>query len=44
MKKKVAILLTGQLRTFDDDNVIKSWNKFIQKYDIDVFGCFWENR
>lgn len=44
IKKKVVLLLTGQLRTFDDPVVIKSWTKFFEEYDVTTFVCCWDNR
>ena len=41
---KIALLLTGQLRTFDHELVIKSWKKFTNEYNVEIFGCFWTNR
>jgi len=41
---KIALLLTGQLRTFDHELVKKSWKKFMDEYDVEIFGCFWSNR
>lgn len=43
-KKKLALLLTGELRTFDNDYVIKSWKKFFDKYDVDIFISCWTHR
>lgn len=43
-KKKIALLVTGQLRTFDDPIVVKSWEKFFQQYDVTTFVCCWDNR
>ena len=44
MKKKVLLLLAGQLRTFDDPIVKKSWDKFFDLYDVTTVGAFWTNR
>jgi len=43
-KKKVALLLSGQLRTFDDPVVIKSWEKFFDQYEVTTFVSCWKDR
>jgi hypothetical protein len=43
-KKKIVLLVTGQLRTFDDPVVVKSWEKFFDQYDVTTFVCCWNNR
>ena len=43
-KKKVLLLLAGQLRTFDNKYVINGWNKFYEKYDVTTYICCWDNR
>jgi hypothetical protein len=43
-KKKLALLLTGELRTFDNEYVIKSWEKFFSKYEVDIFISCWDHR
>lgn len=42
--KKIAVILTGQLRTFDHPIVIKSWDKFRSLFDVDFYVCCWSNR
>lgn len=44
MKKKVLLLLSGQLRTFDNINVSTGWKKFFDKYDVTTYLCVWDNR
>ena len=43
-KKKVALLLSGQLRTFDDPVVMKSWEKFFDQYEVTTFVSCWKDR
>lgn len=42
--KKLAVILTGQLRTFDNEIVMKSWDKFRNLFDVDFYVCCWNNR
>tara|TARA_Y100000310_G_scaffold163309_1_gene163153 strand:- start:4916 stop:5710 length:795 start_codon:yes stop_codon:yes gene_type:complete len=44
MKKKVLLLLSGQVRTYDNEIVINGWRKFRDKYDTTTFLCCWNNR
>jgi len=44
IKKKIVLLLTGQLRTFDDPIVVESWQKFFDEYDVTTFVCCWNKR
>jgi len=44
MRRKIVLLLAGQLRTFDYPSVKKSWRKFFDCYDVLTYGCFWKNR
>jgi len=44
MKKKVLLLLSGQLRTFDNKVVLDGWKKFFDKYDVTTYLCVWDNR
>ena len=44
MKKKVLLLLSGELRTYDNEVVVRGWNKFLDKYDVTTFICCWDNR
>jgi hypothetical protein len=41
---KVALLVCGQMRTFDHPKVINYLNQFIQKFNCDVFLSTWNNR
>lgn len=43
-KSKLVFLFAGQLRTFDNVFVKKSWDKFFDLYDVLVYGCFWNKR
>jgi hypothetical protein len=42
--KKVALLLSGQMRTFDYSQVLEKLNIFIEKYNCDVFISTWHER
>jgi hypothetical protein len=42
--KKICFILAGQLRAFDDPYVVRSWEKIRNKFDIEIVGCFWDNR
>lgn len=42
--KKICFLLAGQLRTFDNQYVEKSWEKITSYHNADMVGCFWDNR
>jgi len=44
MKKKVLLLLSGQLRTYDNEIVVNGWRKFREKYDTTTVLCCWKNR
>ena len=44
MKKKVLLLLSGELRTYDHPAVLRGWSKFFNKYDTTTFLCCWDNR
>lgn len=44
MSKKIAVLLCGELRTFDNQHVIKNWDKFRKLYDIDIYVSTWSHR
>ena len=41
---RVALLLCGQMRTFDHPKVIEYTNRLIEKFDCDVFVSTWSNR
>jgi len=43
-KPRLVFLFAGQLRTFDSIPVVRSWRKFLDTYDVLVYGCFWRNR
>ena len=43
-KRKVLLLLSGQLRTYDNDMVVNGWRKLRNQYDITTFMCCWNNR
>ena len=34
MRQKLTLLLSGQLSAFDNDYIIKSWNKLFSIYDL----------
>jgi hypothetical protein len=40
----IALLLYGQMRTFDHPKVLEKLNNFIEKYNCDVFISTWNNR
>tara|TARA_B100001029_G_scaffold179889_1_gene192192 strand:- start:13883 stop:14797 length:915 start_codon:yes stop_codon:yes gene_type:complete len=40
---KIALLLCGQIRTLVDPRVLKAQNRFIKKYDADVFVSTWDD-
>ena len=40
---KIALLLCGQIRTLVDPRVLKVQNRFIKKYDADVFVSTWDD-
>ncbi len=40
----LCLLFYGQLRTFDNINVINSWNKLFKKHNCDNYLCVWDNR
>ena len=44
MKKKILLLLSGELRTYDHPAVLRGWNKFFNKYDTTTFLCCWDHR
>jgi hypothetical protein len=44
MKRKVLLLLSGQLRTYDNEIVVRGWDKFLDKYDVTTFMSCWDNR
>lgn len=41
---KIALLISGQMRTFDHPKVLEYLNNFIDKFDCDVFLSTWSNR
>jgi hypothetical protein len=41
---KIALLICGQMRTFDHQKVLKYLNQFIEKFNCDVFLSTWNNR
>jgi len=41
---RIALCFSGQMRTFDEKNLLKLHNSFIDKYDCGVFISTWENR
>jgi hypothetical protein len=41
---RIALLLCGQMRTFDHPKVIEYTNRLIEKFDCDVFVSTWNNR
>ena len=41
---KVALLLCGQMRTFDYPKVLENTNKLIEKFNCDVFVSTWSDR
>lgn len=41
---RIACILAGQLRTFDNPYVVRSWKKFKETFNAEIFGCFWSNR
>ena len=41
---RTALLLCGQMRTFDHPKVLEYTNKLIEKFDCDVFVSTWKNR
>ena len=41
---KIALLICGQMRTFDHPKVLKYLNQFIKKFNCDVFLSTWNNR
>lgn len=41
---KIALLICGQMRTFDHPKVINYLNEFIEKFNCDVFLSTWNNR
>lgn len=41
---KIALLICGQMRTFDHPKVLYYLNEFIKKFNCDVFLSTWNNR
>lgn len=41
---KTALLLCGQMRTFDHPKVLEYMNRLIEKFDCDVFISTWKDR
>lgn len=41
---RTALLLCGQMRTFDHPKVLEYMNRLIEKFDCDVFISTWKNR
>lgn len=41
---KIALLICGQMRTFDHPKVLSYLNQFIEKFKCDVFLSTWDNR
>ena len=41
---RTALLLCGQMRTFDHPKVLEYTNKLSEKFDCDVFISTWKNR
>lgn len=42
---KIAVLIVGEMRNFDDFNIIKNNNKFLfEKYNCDIFVSTWTKR
>jgi hypothetical protein len=41
---RVALILCGQMRTFDHPKVLEYLNQFIDKFNCDVFLSTWDNR
>lgn len=41
---EIALLICGQMRTFDHPKVLKYLNNFIDKFNCDVFVSTWANR
>lgn len=45
--KKIGLIFCGELRTFDDEFVIKNWVRYIDTYNInfnDIYVTAWQNR
>jgi len=36
--------LSGELRTYDSNIVVRGWDKFLDKYDVTTFLCCWDHR
>ena len=41
---RIALLICGQMRTFDHPKVLNYLNKLIEKFNCDVFLSTWNNR
>jgi hypothetical protein len=41
---KIAVIIPGLIRTFNNNNVIKSFNRTFEDYDIDVYSSIWDIR
>ena len=41
---RTALLLCGQMRTFDHPKVLEYMNRLIEKFDCDVFISTWKDR
>ena len=42
MKKKAAILISGNIRLFEENK--KFYQKIFENYDCDVFASVWDNQ